>query len=57
MGKYKFPLDAKGDPPCAGCLAANELAENNRLLRLQIALNYGMITTKKEIKEALKDQA
>jgi hypothetical protein len=56
MGKYSWYL-TKYDDRDMEIAVINEAAEHNRLLRLQIKLNYGMITTKKEIKAELEDQA
>ena len=36
---------------------ANELAEANRLKRLEMRHNLGMITSRKEMKEELEDKA
>ena len=36
---------------------ANELAEMNRLKRLEMQHNLGMITSRKDMKEELEDQA
>jgi hypothetical protein len=56
MGKYNIDPELDYDVQ-AKFFIANELAERNRLKRLEISLNQGLITSKRQLEKDLEDQA
>ena len=56
MGKYDYKK-SKFDGKDLEIGAINELAERNRLKRLEIRLMQGLLTSKRELEKELEDRA